>query len=101
MYKFGKPKQALIRPKKIKRVRQYKNHPVYAIAVPAPGTGWSCKGVIFEPEQKVTEIKRIECPDLTFATKEKAEAHALSMCKTWIDEQSAEPDRAKAPGGDC
>ncbi len=80
-------------------MRQYKKHPVYVIAVAKPQSGWSCKGMIFEPEQKVTEIKRFECPDLNFATREKAEAHALNMCKTWIDEQSAAPDQAKAPEG--
>jgi hypothetical protein len=44
--------------------------------------------LIFEPEQKVAEIKRFECADLTFASKEEAEEHALQICKTWIDEQS-------------
>jgi hypothetical protein len=58
------------------------------MAVPGAESGWSCKGVIFEPEQKVTEIKRFEFNDLTFATKKKAEAHALKVCRAWIDKQS-------------
>ena len=76
-------------------MRQYKSHPVYVIAVAGPQKGWSCKGIIFEPEQQVTEIKRFECPDLSFATKEKAEEHALKMCRTWIDEQSAKSVNAE------
>jgi hypothetical protein len=68
-------------------MQQYKNHPVYGIAVPGPGTGWYCRGLVFEPDDKVTEIKRIESAGLTFTTKKKAEAHALELCKTWIDEQ--------------
>jgi hypothetical protein len=69
-------------------MHQYKKHPVYVMAVPGPQKGWSGRGLIFEPEEKVTEIKRFECADLTFASKEKAEEHALKICKTWIDEQS-------------
>jgi hypothetical protein len=38
----------------------------------------------------VTEIKRLECADLTFKTKKKAEEHALKLCMTWIDEQRVE-----------
>ena len=37
----------------------------------------------------MTEIKRLESPDLTFTTKKKAEEHALKLCRTWIDEQKA------------
>jgi len=82
-------------------MRQYKKHPVYVIAVPKPQNRWSCKGMIFEPEQKVTEIKRFECPDLNFTTKAKAEEHALNMCTAWIDEQSAESDKVKDPEHVC
>jgi hypothetical protein len=70
---------------------QYKKHPVYVIAVPGPQNRWSCTGLIFEPEQKISEIKRLECADLTFATKKDAEEHALKICRTWIDEQSDQP----------
>jgi hypothetical protein len=44
--------------------------------------------LIFNPQDKVTEIKKLECPELTFATKGKAQAHGLKLCKKWIDEQS-------------
>jgi hypothetical protein len=68
-------------------MHQYKNHPVYGIAVPGPGKEWYCKGLIFEAEEKVKEIKRLECAQATFTTKKKAEEYALKLCITWIDEQ--------------
>jgi hypothetical protein len=43
--------------------------------------------LIFEPDEKVTEIKRLECADLTFTSKKKAEAHGLKLCRAWVDEQ--------------
>ena len=67
---------------------QYKNYPIYGIAVRGAGKEWHCRGLIFNSQDKVTEIKKLECPELTFATKGKAQAHALKLCKTWIDEQS-------------
>ena len=67
---------------------QYNDHPIYGIAVRGAGKEWYCRGLIFDPADKVTEIKRLECAELTFATKRKAEAHGLKLCKTWIDEQS-------------
>lgn len=69
-------------------MQQYKNHPVYGIAVRGAGKEWHCRGLIFDPEDKVTEIKRLECGELTFPTKGKAEAHGLKLSKTWIDEQN-------------
>ena len=69
-------------------MHQYNNHPVYGVAVRGAGKEWHCRGLIFDPADKVTEIKRLECADLTFATKGKAQAHALKLCKKWIDEQS-------------
>jgi len=71
-------------------MHQYNNHPIYGIAVRGAGKEWHCRGLIFDPADKVTEIKRLECAELTFATKRKAEAHGLKLCKTWIDEQSGE-----------
>ena len=71
-------------------MHQYKNHPVYGIAVRGAGKEWHCRGLIFDPQDKVTEMKRLECAELTFATKRKAEEHALKLCKIWIDEQSGE-----------
>ena len=68
-------------------MHQYRNYPVYGIAVRGPEKEWHCRGLIFEPEDKVTEIKRLESPDLTFTTKKQAEEHALKLCRTWIDEQ--------------
>jgi len=67
---------------------QYNNHPIYGIAVRGAGKEWYCRGLIFDSEDKVTEIKRLECAELTFARKGKAQAHALKQCKKWIDEQS-------------
>ena len=64
---------------------QYKKHPIYGVAVPRAGGGWHCTGLVFEPEQKVTEIQRLECTDLVFQTKKQAEEHALTLCRSWID----------------
>jgi hypothetical protein len=68
-------------------MHQYKNHPIYGIGIRGPERKWYCRGLIFNPEDKVTEIKRLECPELTFATKKKAEEHGLKLCEKWIDEQ--------------
>ena len=68
-------------------MHQYNNHPIYGIGVRGPRKKWSCKGLIFDPDDKVTEIKSLEFAELTFATKKKAEDHALKLCKIWIDEQ--------------
>lgn len=79
----------------------YKDHPIYGIGVPGSGKQWHCRGLIFSSEDKVTEIKRLECGEIALATRGKAEAHALKLCKTWIDEQSASVDLATstlAPG---
>jgi hypothetical protein len=69
-------------------MHQYKKHPLYVIAVPGPKKRWSSKGLIFESDEQVTEIKRFEFQDLTFGTKKEAEEHALKICRAWIDEQS-------------
>ena len=71
-------------------MNQHNNHPIYGIGVRGPGKEWYCRGLIFDPEDKVTQIKRLECTELTFATKRKAEEHALKLCKRWIDEQKGE-----------
>ena len=68
-------------------MHQYNNHAIYGIAIRGAGKVWHCRGLIFDAEDKVTEIKRLECAELTFATKGKAEKHALKLCKKWIDEQ--------------
>ncbi len=69
-------------------MHQYKSHPVYGIGIPGFEKEWHCRGLVFDPDDQVTEIKRLECGELIFATKRKAEEHALKLCKTWIDEQS-------------
>jgi hypothetical protein len=43
--------------------------------------------LIFDPDDKVTEVKSLEHAELTFPSKKKAEDHALKLCKIWIDEQ--------------
>ena len=68
---------------------QYKGHLIYGVGVRGAGEGWQCRGLIFDPDDKVTQIKKLEHAELTFKTAGKAEAHALRLCKTWIDEQSA------------
>ena len=66
---------------------QYNNYPIYGIGIRGPGKAWSCKGLVFDPEDKVTEIKRLDCADLAFATKKQAEQHGLDLCKKWLDDQ--------------
>lgn len=68
-------------------VQQYNNHPIYGIGIRSSSKNWSCKGLVFNAVDQVTEIKRIECLDLTFASEEEARQHGLKLCKTWIDEQ--------------
>ena len=58
----------------------------------SPENKWYGRGLIFDSEDQVTEIKRLERPELTFATKKKAEEHALKLCKQWIDEQKSVSD---------
>ena len=69
---------------------KYKDHPIYGVGVRGSEREWRCRGLVFDSDDKVTEIKRLECAELSFATKSKAEAHALKLCKTWVDEQSGE-----------
>jgi hypothetical protein len=69
-------------------MHQHKSHPIYGIGIPGLDKQWHCRGLIFNPDDKVTEIKRLECGELTFATKKKAEEHGLELCEKWIDEQS-------------
>ena len=72
-------------------MKQYKGHPVYGIAVPAPEHRWSSRGLVFDPDLTQTiEIKRIVSPtDVTFKAKGQAEDHGLKLCRDWIDEQSS------------
>ena len=77
-------------------MHQYNNHPIYGIGIHGPEKNWYGRGLIFDAEDKVTQIKRLECPELTFATKKKAEEHALKLCKGWIDEQR---DRIESTSG--
>ena len=73
-------------------MHQYNNHPIYGIGMSGPENKWYGRGLIFDSEDQVTEIKRLERPELTFATKKKAEEHALKLCKKWIDEQKSASD---------
>jgi hypothetical protein len=73
----------------LKTMHQYKGHPIYGVAVPAPEKRWSARGLVFDADlTRTVEIKRIESPaDLTFKAKQKAEEHGLQLCRKWIDEQ--------------
>ena len=72
-------------------MKQYKGHPIYGIAVPAPEHRWCSCGLVFDPDLTQTiEIKRIKSPmDLTFKAKRRAEEHGLKLCRDWIDEQTS------------
>jgi hypothetical protein len=71
-------------------MERYKGHPVCGSAIPLMGRdGWYAQGLVFAPtetESPIIEIKRLDDRELTFATKEEAEQHALEMCVVWIDE---------------
>lgn len=67
---------------------QYKDHPIYGIGVLGAEKEWHCRGLIFDAGDKVSEIKKFDHAVLTFESEEKAKAHALQLCKSWIDEQS-------------
>ena len=70
-------------------MHRYNNHLIYGIGMSGPENKWYGRGLIFDAEDQVTEIKRLERPELTFSTKKKAEEHALKLCKQWIDEQKS------------
>ena len=78
-------------------MHQYNNHPIYGIGIRGPEKKWYGRGLIFDAEDKVTELKRLECPELAFATKKKAEEHALKLCKSWIEEQRGRIDSSSRP----
>lgn len=81
-------------------MHRYNNHPIYGIGIRGPEKKWNCRGLIFDSEDQVTEIQRLECPELTFATKRKAEDYGLELCKKWINEKSGEIEsssRADSP----
>jgi hypothetical protein len=67
-------------------MQYYKNYRVYTTAVSANGV-WHGRGVVLDPEAKVTrELQRIETvSDLLFLTKQEAENFAFKLCKAWID----------------
>jgi len=78
-------------------MHQYNNHPIYGIGTRGPDKKWYGRGLIFDAEDKVTELKRLECPELAFAKKKKAEEHALKLCKSWIEEQRGRIDSSSRP----
>jgi hypothetical protein len=68
---------------------QYKDHPIYGVAVPAPESLWYSRGLVFDLDLNQTiEIKRIESTARTFKTKKQAEKYGLELCKAWVDEQT-------------
>jgi len=79
-------------------MHQYKSHPIYGIGIPGLRKEWHCRGLIFDADDKVTEIKRLECAELTFTTKRQAEEHGLEVCKKWLDDPTGatEPSSPRA-----
>jgi hypothetical protein len=75
-----------------KMMETYKNYPICGSGIPAElmkVPGWYARGIILDPQAEVpTELKRIDCEEILFITKEEAETHALILCKTWIDERA-------------
>jgi len=68
-------------------MHQYKSHPIYGIAIAGLTKEWHGRGLIFDADDKVTEIKRLECAEPIFASKKLAEEHGLKQCKKWLDDQ--------------
>lgn len=77
-------------------MHEYNNHPIYGIAVPGTGKSWYSRGLIFDRDDKVTELKRLECSEINFATKLKAEAQGIKLCKDWIDAQRVDTESNRA-----
>jgi hypothetical protein len=71
----------------------YKNHPIHGVAVPGQGMLWHSRGLVFDPERPVTEIKRLECPDIVCTSSEEAQEYALTLCKAWIDGLNSEANK--------
>jgi len=73
-------------------MKQYKDHPIYGVAVPAPDKRWRSRGLVFDRDLTQTiAIKRLEGPtDSPFKSKQQAEEHGLKLCKEWIDEQASQ-----------
>ena len=71
-------------------MKQYKGHPIYGIAIPAPENHWISRGLVFDQDLTQTiEIKRIQSPaDLSFKAKRQAEEYGLDLCRNWIDAQT-------------
>jgi hypothetical protein len=65
---------------------EYKDRPIYGVAVPAPDNQWHSRGLVYDrdPRQKV-EMKRIDSTSRTFKTKKQAAKYGLELCKEWID----------------
>jgi hypothetical protein len=72
-------------------MKQYKDHPIYGVAVPSPKKGWYSRGLVFDRDlTRTIAIKRLEGPtDSPFKSKQQAEEHGLKLCKDWIDKQAS------------
>jgi hypothetical protein len=66
-------------------MQHYKNHPIYGFAISERGMLWHSRGVIFDPKHPAREIKRLECRDVIWLSREEAEEQALTLCRAWID----------------
>jgi hypothetical protein len=66
-------------------MQHYKNHPIYGFAVLERGMLWHSRGVVFDPKHPTREIKRLECRDVIWLSREEAEEQALTLCRAWID----------------
>ena len=67
-------------------MNQYKDHPIYGVAVPALEKRWYSRGLVFDRDLNQTiEIKRIDSTAVTLKTKKQAEKYGLELCKEWID----------------
>jgi hypothetical protein len=73
-------------------VKQYKDHPIYGVAVPAPEKRWYSRGLVFDRDlTRTIAIKRLKGPtDSPFKSKQQAEEHGLKLCKDWIDKQASQ-----------
>src|SRR5262245_51923573 len=74
-------------------MEHYKNHPIYAFALPSPGKRWRSIGMVFSPASPTKEIKRLEFASINHTTSAEAEEYALSLCKAWVDGLKLDVDK--------
>ena len=73
---------------------RYKNFSIRTSAVSAGGV-WHARGVVLDPQTKLTkQLYSVETVgDFTFLSKQEADAFALKLCKAWINRAARSTER--------